>query len=160
MRPCLKAKDITKDVKRKLPIINELTFKEHFCSDCRYYAGRVDRVAHCMLKECSWDDEEEIYSPVLKKMLPIFEADYQKIRKKYNEAKARKEAIEQIFTKELEAEKRKNDPCNTCCYKTHAPCIGFCYLQMTGTPSDDFVERRKQNECNYNHGEIDQGPEL
>ena len=76
MRPCLKARDINKDIRGQLPVIDEVTFREHFCAECPYYAGRIDKKARCMQRHCAWDDENEIFSPVLKNMVPILEAEF------------------------------------------------------------------------------------
>ena len=37
---------------------------------------------------------------------------------------------------ELLQDQKKKDPCYRCAYNSHAPCIGFCYQQMTSNPVD------------------------
>ena len=136
MRPCLKARDINKDIKGQLPVIDEVTFREHFCAECPYYAGRIDKKARCMQRHCAWDDENEIFSPVLKSMVPILEAEFKKAEEKYLEAKYRRDVIHKMFADELLQDQKKKDPCYRCAYNSHAPCIGFCYKQMTSNPVD------------------------
>ena len=136
MRPCLKAREIKKDIRGQLPVIDEVTFKEHFCAECPYYAGRIDKKARCMQRHCAWDDEDEIFSLVLKSMVPIIEEEFKKAEEKYLEAKRRKEVIYKMFADELREEQKKKDPCYSCAYSSHAPCIGFCYQQMTAHPVD------------------------
>ena len=136
MRPCLKARDINKDIKGQLPVIDEVTFREHFCAECPYYAGRIDKKARCMQRHCAWDEENEIFSPVLKSMVPIIEAEFKKAEEKYLEAKHRRDVIHKMFADELLQDQKKKDPCYRCAYNSHAPCIGFCYKQMTSNPVD------------------------
>ena len=163
MRPCLKARDINKDIKGQLPVIDEVTFKEHFCAECPYYAGRIDKKARCMQRHCAWDDEDEIFSPVLKSMVPIIEEEFQKAEEKYLKAKRRKEVIYKMFADELREEQKKKDPCYSCAYNSHAPCIGFCYQQMTSHPVDpnEMIQgRRSINECDYTCGKTCKGSQL
>lgn len=160
MRPCIEAKDITREIRGQLPVIDEYKFSQRFCQHCPYYAGRINHVARCILKKCSWDTDEENFSPVLKKMIPILESEFKQASEKYKEAKRKNDLIKQMFARELEAQRRKKDPCATCSYRTHAPCLGFCYLQMTSNPSDNKTGRRKQDERNYNHGTINQRSKL
>ena len=134
MLPCLKAKEISKEIKGKLPVIDEETFKEHFCSICPYYAGRIEKVPHCMQARCAWDDDEERFSPVLMEMMPIFAEELQKTEEKYLNAKHKFDVIQLMFEQEVKEERRRKDPCYECAYGTHAPCIGFCYKQMTANP--------------------------
>ncbi|MDO4650256.1 MAG: hypothetical protein Q4B26_16575 [Eubacteriales bacterium] len=136
MRPCLEAKEIKREIKGQLPEIDELIFREHFCAECPYYAGREEKRARCMLKHCAWDVEEEIFSPILRRMIPVIEEEYVKAEEEYLELKRRKEIVHKMFEKELLREKRKKDPCYKCAYGKHAPCIGFCYKQMTSHPVD------------------------
>lgn len=163
MRPRIDPKDVPKEIRRQLPVIDESTFRDHFCAECPYYAGRVNQVAHCMLKNCSWESEREIFSPVLKKMIPILEGDFRRISQRYEEAKKKKELILQMFTHEMKEDRKKEDPCKRCSYRTHAPCIGFCYLQMTANPTDEKTEnkeRRRPYERYYPHGPSDKRSKL
>ena len=69
-------------------------------------------------------------------MVPIIEEEFKKAEEKYLEAKRRKEVIYKMFADELREEQKKKDPCYSCAYSSHAPCIGFCYQQMTAHPVD------------------------
>ena len=75
MKPYLKTEEITREIKEKLPVSDEETFREHYCSECLYYAGRIDKKPHCMQRQCSWDQEEEHFAPVLRKMIPILDEE-------------------------------------------------------------------------------------
>ena len=57
-----------------------------------------------MQRHCAWDDEDEIFSPALKSMVPIIEEEFQKAEEKYLEAKRRKEVIYKMFADELREE--------------------------------------------------------
>lgn len=54
MKPYLKAEEIRKDIREQLPVIDEETFREHYCSECMYYAGRINKKARCMEKMWFW----------------------------------------------------------------------------------------------------------
>ena len=60
MKPYLKAEEIRKDIREQLPVIDEETFREHYCSECMYYAGRINKKARCMQRQCSWDKDDEL----------------------------------------------------------------------------------------------------
>lgn len=134
MRPCLKARDIKKEVKANLPVIDPVIFREHFCTDCPYYAGRYEKVPRCMQKNCAWDDEAELFSPALQELLPVFEEEFQKAEAKYLEAKRKRDVLISMFKQEMQEIKRRKDPCYECPYGKVHPCIGFCYKQMTANP--------------------------
>lgn len=138
MRECLKAKEINKEIRRELPVIDKVTFKEHFCMECPYYAGKVDKMARCMQKQCAWDDESETFSPALRKMIPLIEEEYEKAEQHFLEMKRQRAVLYKMFEKELYMERKMKDPCYNCSYGKNAPCIGFCYKQMTSKPVDPF----------------------
>ena len=115
MKPYLKAEEITREIKEKLPVIDEETFREHYCSECLYYAERIDKKPRCMQRQCSWDQEEEHFAPVLRRMIPILD--------------------EECMQADSHGTQKK-DPCYKCAYNCHALCIGFCYQQMTAHPVD------------------------
>lgn len=48
MKPYLKAEEIRKEIREQLPVIDEETFREHYCSECMYYAGGINKKARCM----------------------------------------------------------------------------------------------------------------
>ena len=136
MKPYLKAEEIRKDIREQLPVIDEETFREHYCSECMYYAGRINKKARCMQRQCSWDKDDEFFAPALKRMIPILDREYKQAEEQYLEAKRRKDAIHEMFAAELLMERKKKDPCNKCAYNRNSPCIGFCYQQMTAHPVD------------------------
>ena len=88
MKPYLKAEEITREIKEKLPVIDEETFREHYCSECLYYAGRIDKKPRCMQRQCSWDQEEEHFAPVLRRMIPILDEECMQAEERYIDANA------------------------------------------------------------------------
>ena len=136
MKPYLKAEEITREIKEKLPVIDEETFREHYCSECLYYAERIDKKPRCMQRQCSWDQEEEHFAPVLRRMIPILDEECMQAEERYIDAKRRRDAIQEMFAEAIRMERRKKDPCYKCAYNCHALCIGFCYQQMTAHPVD------------------------
>ena len=136
MKPYLKAEEIRKDIREQLPVIDEETFREHYCSECMYYAGRINKKARCMQRQCSWDKDDEFFALALKRMIPILDREYKQAEEQYLEAKRRKDAIHEMFAAELLMERKKKDPFYKCAYNRNSPCIGFCYQQMTAHPVD------------------------
>ena len=136
MKECLNAKQIPKMIKVKLPVIEEEIFKEHFCTECPYYAGRGEKLPRCMKKACAWDNDEVSFSKELMELLPIIEEEYQIQEQKYLEVKRTREIILDMFAKEFAFLEKQKDPCYGCSFGKHAPCIGFCYKQMTANPKE------------------------
>ena len=91
MKPYLKAEEIRKEIREQLPVIDEETFREHYCSECMYYAGRINKKARCMQRQCSWDKDNEFFAPALKRMIPILDREYKQAEEQYLEAKRRKQ---------------------------------------------------------------------
>lgn len=75
MKPYLKAEEIRKEIREQLPVIDEETFRGHYCSECMYYAGGINKKARCMQRQCSWNQEEEHFAPVLRRMIPILDEE-------------------------------------------------------------------------------------
>ena len=121
MKPYLKAEEIRKDIREQLPVIDEETFREHYCSECMYYAGRINKKARCMQRQCSWDKDDEFFAPALKRMIPILDREYKQAEEQYLEAKRRKDAIHEMFAAELLMERKKKDPCYKCAYNRNSP---------------------------------------
>ena len=107
MKPYLKAEEIRKEIREQLPVIDEETFREHYCSECMYYAGRINKKARCMQHQCSWDKDDEFFAPALKRMSPILDREYKQAEEQYLEAKHRKDAIHEMFAAELLMERKK-----------------------------------------------------
>lgn len=107
MKPYLKAEEITREIKEKLPVIDEETFREHYCSECLYYAGRIDKKPRCMQRQCSWDQEEEHFAPVLRRMIPILDEECMQAEERYIDAKRRRDAVQEMFAEEIRMERRK-----------------------------------------------------
>ena len=83
MKPYLKAEEIRKENREQLPVIDEETFREHYCSECMYYAGRINKKARCMQRQCSWDKDDEFFAPALKRMIPILDREYKQAEEQY-----------------------------------------------------------------------------
>ena len=107
MKPYLKAEEITREIKEKLPVIDEETFREHYCSECLYYAGRIDKKPRRMQRQCSWDQEEEHFAPVLRRMIPILDEECMQAEERYIDAKRRRDAVQEMFAEEIRMERRK-----------------------------------------------------
>ena len=137
MRPCLKARDIKKEFKADLPVIDAVIFKEHFCTECPYYAGRYEKTPRCMQKHCAWDDEEEAFSPVLLGLITVYEEELEKAEERYLEAQRKRDTVISMFEREMAEIRRRKDPCYDCPYGKASPCIGYCYKQMTANPVDN-----------------------
>lgn len=132
MRKRIKNKQIPKEIKRKLPVIASVTFKARGCSYCPYYAGCFEKQPRCLMTNCAWDDEEERFHPVLRKMLPEFKRKMVKAEEKYEEEKKAYELLVSMFVEEIDQEAREKDECFNCCYGKGGPCIGICYKRLMG----------------------------
>ena len=97
MKPYLKAEEIRKEIREQLPVSDEETFREHYCSECMYFAGRINKKARCMQRQCSWDKDDEFFAPAIKRMIPILNREYKQVEKQYLEAKRRKDAIHRVL---------------------------------------------------------------
>lgn len=64
-------------------MIDEETFREHYCSECMYYAGRINKKTRCMQRQCSWDKDDEFFAPALKRMIPILDREYKQAEELY-----------------------------------------------------------------------------
>jgi hypothetical protein len=130
MRERIANRKISKEVRGQLPVVPAENFKERGCSYCPYYAGSYLKQPRCMMAVCGWDDEKEIFNPLLRQMLPEFAEKMEKAKAKYEEAKEDYEMLLSMFAEEMEEEKRRQDKCYGCCYSKSGPCIGICYKSL------------------------------
>lgn len=119
---------IVNKVKMQLPVIPSEIVREHGCTYCPYYAGRMDRQSKCMLKRCSWDNPEE-YHPAMKQLIPFYESKMEKAKSKYKNLKNTCDILRKSF---IVAEKKniKEDECYHCTYSKNGPCIEICYKKL------------------------------
>lgn len=138
MKPCIKAKDIPRELKAELPAIPRTLSEERFCTICPYYAGVAGRSRRCMVCTCAWDVKKERFHPVLKKLLKSAKKEKKIAEEKFMEIKKRVETLESMFAEEIAEEERKKDKCYGCPYGRVQPCIGICYV--------DLLNRKRGNE--------------
>lgn len=131
MRERIANRQITKEIKGQLPVIDPERFAERACNFCPYYAGSFEKRPRCMMADCAWDDEGEHFHPLLRQMLPEFKSRMEKAEEKYREQKAAYELLLGMFEDELAQEELEEDECYNCCYGKCGPCIGLCYKELT-----------------------------
>lgn len=132
MRPCIKSSEIPRELKADLPVIPNHICNERFCTICPYYAGVYQKKRRCMLVNCAWDDEREIFHPALKKMLTLAAEELSVLENAYREKKHQVELLQKMFTDELAEDQKKTDKCYGCPYGVAKPCIGICYAELAG----------------------------
>lgn len=132
MRPCIKSSEIPKELKGDLPVISNTICNERFCTICPYYGGVYQKKRRCMLVSCAWDVASEIFHPSLKRMIAIAKEECSDAEKYYLEKKKKVDLLEQMFAKELQEDKKKNEKCYGCPYGAVQPCIGICYADLAG----------------------------
>ena len=132
MKKCLSSKDIPREVKAMLPIIDSEMYVERACSFCTYHAGLFEKKHRCMMKICSWDTEEEKFHPVLLQLKEKFDREVVRTEEKLSTAKTRQKTLNAMFEKELAEQERRKDPCYECHFSKGTPCIGVCYKKILG----------------------------
>lgn len=60
-----------------------------------------------MQRQCSWNQEEEHFAPVLRRMIPILDEECRQAEERYLDAKRRRDAVQEMFAAELLMERRK-----------------------------------------------------
>lgn len=130
MRPCIKSSEIPRDLKADIPVIPNKICNERFCTICPYYAGVYQKKRRCMLVNCAWDDDREIFHPALMRMVAFAVEEFAEAEKEYLEKKQKVELLQQMFTRELAEEQKRKDKCYGCPYGTAKPCIGICYADL------------------------------
>lgn len=131
MKPCIKAKEIPREMKAMLPEIPRELREERFCTFCPYYAGIYAGARRCMVRTCAWDNEKRYFHPALREFLNRTREVVIEAERKYMETKKRMETLESMFAEELAEEERKEDKCYRCPYGRALPCIGICYADLT-----------------------------
>lgn len=130
MRERIMKKQITKEIRAQLPVIQPRMFRERGCSYCPYYAGSFNKQARCMMVNCAWDNVKERFHPLLRQMLPDFKARMEKAKERYEEEKTSYELLLSMFADEMKQEELEADECYGCCYGKGGPCIGVCYKAL------------------------------
>jgi hypothetical protein len=130
MRERIANRKISKEVRGQLPVVPAVNFKERGCSYCPYYAGSYLKQPRCMMAVCGWDDEREIFHPILRQMLPELQEKMERAKAKYEEAKEDYDILLGMFAGEMQQEKLEQDRCYGCCYSKCGPCIGVCYKAL------------------------------
>lgn len=130
MRPCIKANEIPRELKKYLPVIPSVISEERACTICPYYAGPYSNSRRCMMMACAWDDDRERFHPVLKKMVTQATREFQKIEEEYLRRKEKMDTLNSMFADELADDERKKSKCYGCPYGRAKPCIGICYVDL------------------------------
>ena len=130
MRERIKNKQITKEIRGQLPVITPAMFRERGCSYCPYYAGSYEKFPRCMMASCAWDDEEEHFHPLLRRLIPFYREKMEKAEEKYLAVKKVYTTLLDMFAGEMKQEELEKDECYGCAYGKCGPCIGICYKTM------------------------------
>ena len=72
MRERIESKHVTKEIKSQMPVISPEIIKERGCTFCPYYLGSYEKQPRCMMKNCAWDDENERFHPILRRLIPFY----------------------------------------------------------------------------------------
>ena len=75
MRERIESKHVTKEIKSQMPVISPEIIKERGCTFCPYYLGSYEKQPRCMMKNCAWDDENERFHPILRRLIPFYKED-------------------------------------------------------------------------------------
>ena len=60
-----------------------------------------------MQRQCCWNQEEEQFAPVLRRMIPILDEECRQAEERYLDAKRRRDAVQEMFAEEIRMERRK-----------------------------------------------------
>ena len=91
MRERIESKHVTKEIKSQMPVISPEIIKERGCTFCPYYLGSYEKQPRCMMKNCAWDDENERFHPILRRLIPFYKEKMEKAEEKFL-------AVKQIYT--------------------------------------------------------------
>ena len=130
MRNHIPIEEIPREIKMQLPIIPAEKYQKRGCRDCGYYAGSVKKGKRCLMKECVLVDEDELFHPVLKKMMTKLLLKSRIKGEQQELAKKRYQTMQSMFRDEIKEEEKKNDVCYACPYGKGRPCIGYCTDQL------------------------------
>ena len=83
MRERIENKHVTKEIKGQMPVIPTDMLKERGCTFCPYYLGSYEKQPRCMMKTCAWDDEEEHFHPLRRRLIPFYREKMEKAEEKY-----------------------------------------------------------------------------
>ena len=78
MRERIESKHVTKEIKSQMPVISPEIIKERGCTFCPYYLGSYEKQPRCMMKNCAWDDENERFHPILRRLIPFYKEKMEK----------------------------------------------------------------------------------
>lgn len=83
MRERIESKHVTKEIKSQMPVISPEIIKERGCTFCPYYLGSYEKQPRCMMKNCAWDDENERFHPILRRLIPFYKEKMEKAEEKF-----------------------------------------------------------------------------
>ena len=130
MRERIESKHVTKEIKSQMPVISPEIIKESGCTFCPYYLGSYEKKPRCMMKNCAWDDENERFHPILRRLIPFYKEKMEKAEEKFLAVKQIYTTLLKMFADEMKQEELEKDECYGCAYGKCGPCIGICYKSM------------------------------
>ena len=125
MRERIESKHVTKEIKSQMPVIPVEIVKERGCTFCPYYLGNYEKQPRCMMKTCAWDDENERFHPILRKLIPFYKEKMEKAEEKFLAMKKIYTTLLGMFDDEMKQEELEKDECYGCAYGKCGPCIGI-----------------------------------
>ena len=130
MRERIESKHVTKEIKSQMPVISPEIIKERGCTFCPYYLGSYEKQPRCMMKNCAWDDENERFHPILRRLIPILQREDGKSGGKVPGSETDLYNSFKDVADEMKQEELEKDECYGCAYGKCGPCIGICYKSM------------------------------
>ena len=116
MRERIESKHVTKEIKSQMPVISPEIIKERGCTFCPYYLGSYEKKPRCMMKNCAWDDENERFHPILRRLIPFYKEKMEKAEEKFLAVKQIYTTLLKMFADEMKQEELEKDECYGCAY--------------------------------------------
>ena len=107
MRERIESKHVTKDIKSQMPVISPEIIKERGCTFCPYYLGSYEKKPRCMMKNCAWDDENERFHPILRRLIPFYKEKMEKAEEKFLAMKKIYTTLLGMFDDEMKQEEQE-----------------------------------------------------
>ena len=117
MRERIESKHVTKEIKSQMPVISPEIIKERGCTFCPYYLGSYEKQPRCMMKNCAWDDENERFHPILRRLIPFYKEKMEKAEEKFLAVKQIYTTLLKMFADEMKQEELEKDECYGCAYQ-------------------------------------------
>ena len=114
----MKSKHVTKrKSKSQMPVISpEIIKRKEVVRFCPYYLGSYEKQPRCMMKNCAWDDENERFHPILRRLIPFYKEKMEKAEEKFLAVKQIYTTLLKMFADEMKQEELEKDECYGCAY--------------------------------------------